>query len=263
MDTFFQFNQKLTDLTLNAVQDYINTIISGYFTTNTGNFKQAFRRSNVLSLVDESSPAVLSSRSNVRLQQRFTPTAPTLISVINKLLSNPLTISATNLNKIVDFVVSQRYNDAANYMVLNDLSGENTTYIKSKLSAAKVSINQQLQFPVSIASPDDNEYIITSNEFTIQSQTCMLRNKLSSNIIQIVAIAGGAILVDNVGNYIAATGVVTINYFNPTSISAGLTFIKLAAVPSNQSALAPTRNEILNFDTDRSTTTAVTVSAIN
>ena len=91
----------------------------------------------------------------------------------------------------------------------------------------------------------------------------MLRNKLSSNIIQIVAIAGGAILVDNVGNYIAATGVVTINYFNPTSISAGLTFIKLAAVPSNQSALAPTRNEILNFDTDRSTTTAVTVSAIN
>jgi hypothetical protein len=263
MDTFFQFNPKLTDLTLNAVQDSINTIISGYFATNTGNFKQAFRRSNVLSLVDESSPAVLSSRSNVRLQQRFTPTAPTLISVINKLLSNPLTTSATDLNKIVDFVVSQRYNDAANYMVLNDLSGENTTYIKSKLSAAKVSINQQLQFPVSIAAPDDNEYIITSNEFTFQSQTCMLRNKLGSNIIQIVAIAGGAIIVDNVGSYMAATGVVTINYFNPTSISAGLTFIKLAAVPSNQSALAPTRNEILNFDTDRSTTTAVTVSAIN
>jgi len=263
IDTFFQFNPKLTDLTLNAVQDQVNTTISSYFTNNTGGFKQAFRRSNVLSLVDESSTSILSSRANIRMQQRFTPTAPTLISVINSLLLDVDATSVDDINTIVDFVVSQRYNDAANFMVLNSLSGENTTTIRSKLSATKVSISQQLQYPVAIAAPDDDQYIITSNEFTFQAQTCVLRNKLSSNIIQIISIAGNTVLVDNIGNFNPVTGVVTINYFNQTSISAGLTFIKLAAVPANQSALAPTRNEILNFDADRSTTTAVTVSATN
>jgi len=263
MDTFFQFNPKLTDLTLNAVQDQVKNTISSYFTDNTGGFKQAFRRSNVLSLIDESSISILSTRANIRMQQRFTPTAPTLISVINSLLLDVDATSTDDINNIVDLVVSQRYNDAANFMVLNSLSGENTTTIKSKLSATKVSNSQQLQYPVPIAAPDDNEYIITSNEFTFQAQTCTLRNKLSSNIIQVIAIAGNAVIIDNVGSFNSATGVVTINYFNPTSISAGLTFIKLAAVPANQSALAPTRNEILNFDTDRSTTTAVTVSATN
>lgn len=263
MDTFFQFNPKLTDLTLNAVQGQVNTTISSYFVENTGGFKQAFRRSNVLSLVDESSTSILSSRANIRMQQRFTPTAPTLISVINSLLLDVDATSNDDINKIVDLVVSQRYNDAANFMVLNSLSGENTTTIRSKLSETKVSISQQLQYPVAIAAPDDDVYIITSNEFTFQAQTCVLRNKLSSNIIQIISVAGNIVIIDNIGNFNPATGVVTVNYFNPTSISAGLTFIKLAAVPANQSALAPTRNEILNFDTDRSTTTAVSVSATN
>ena len=263
MDTFFQFNPKLTDLTLNAVQGQVNTTISSYFANNTGGFKQAFRRSNVLSLVDESSTSILSSRANIRMQQRFTPTAPTLISVINSLLLDVDATSNDDINKIVDLVVSQRYNDAANFMVLNSLSGENTTTIRSKLSETKVSISQQLQYPVAIAAPDDDVYIITSNEFTFQAQTCILRNKLSSNVIQIISVAGNIVIIDNIGNFNPVTGVVTVNYFNPTSISAGLTFIKLAAVPANQSALAPTRNEILNFDADRSTTTAVTVSAIN
>ena len=263
MDTFFQFNPKLTDLTLNAVQGQVNTTISSYFTNNTGGFKQAFRRSNVLSLVDESSTSILSSRANIRMQQRFTPTAPTLISVINSLLLDVDATSNDDINTIVDLVVSQRYNDAANFMVLNSLSGENTTTIRSKLSETKVSISQQLQYPVAIAAPDDDVYIITSNEFTFQAQTCILRNKLSSNVIQIISVAGNIVIIDNIGNFNPVTGVVTVNYFNPTSISAGLTFIKLAAVPANQSALAPTRNEILNFDADRSTTTAVTVSAIN
>ena len=103
-------------------------------------------------------------------------------------------------------------------MVLNDLSNENTTFIISQLSKTKVSISQQLEFPVAIAIPDDDEYIITSNEFTYKSQTCILRNKLSTNVIQIVSTAG-IVVVDNIGNFNSSTGVVTINYFNPSSIS--------------------------------------------
>jgi len=262
MDTFFQFNPKLTDLTLPAIQDRVNTVITDYFAENTGGFTQAFRRSNVLSEVDDASAAILSSRANVRMQQRFIPTTPSLISVVNSLLTNPDTTPQAEFDKIVELVVDQRYRDAANFMINQDLTGENFTVVEEKLSSTKLRNNQQLQFPVSIAAPDDNEYIITSNEFVYQAQTCTLRNKLSSNIIQIVGV-GGAIIVDNIGNYNASSGVVTLNYFNPTSISAGLDRIKLAAVPSNQSAIAPTRNELLKFDPDRSITTAVTVSATN
>lgn len=262
MDTFFQFNPKLTDLTLPAIQDRVNTVITDYFAENTGGFTQAFRRSNVLSEVDNASPAILSSRANVRMQQRFIPTTPSLISVVNGLLTNPDTTPQAEFDKIVELVVDQRYRDAANFMINQGLTGENFTVVEEKLSATKLRNNQQLQFPVAIAAPDDNEYIITSNEFVYQSQTCTLRNKLSSNIIQIVGV-GGAIIVDNIGNYNASSGVVTLNYFNPTSISAGLDRIKLAAVPSNQSAIAPTRNELLKFDPNRSITTAVTVSATN
>jgi len=263
MDTFFQFNPKLTDLTLNAVQSQVDTVISDYFAENTGKFKQAYRRSNVLAEVDESSPAILSSRANVRMQQRFIPTAPTLISVINGLLTDPNNTTTAQIDAIVNFVVDQRYQDAANYMISNELTGENNTVVVNKLSSTKVQNSQQLQFPVAIAAPDDDEYIITSNEFTFQAQTCVLRNKLGTNVIQIVGIAGNVVIVDNVGNYNASAGIVTINYFNPTSIAAGLDRIKLAAVPSNQSAIAPERNELLKFDPDRSTTTAVSVTATN
>ena len=263
MDTFFQFNPKLTDLTLNAVQDQVNNTITTYFSNSTGGFGQAFRRSNVLTDIDEASAAILSSRANIRMQQRFIPSSPSLISVVNSLLTSPSTTPQTSIDKIVDLVVSQRYQDAANFMILNNLTGENNTAVIDKFSSTKVRNNQNLQFPVAIAAPDDNEYIITSNEFTYQAQTCVLRNQLSSNIIQIVGVAGSAVVVDNIGNFSAADGIVTINYFNPTSISAGLDRIKLAAVPSNQSALAPKRNELLNYDPDRSTTTAVTVSATN
>tara|TARA_R110000803_G_scaffold49535_1_gene103096 strand:+ start:7775 stop:9781 length:2007 start_codon:yes stop_codon:yes gene_type:complete len=263
LDTFFQFNPKLTDLTLNAIQDNVNNIIAQYFTVNTGGFKQAFRRSNLLTEIDESSAAILSSRSVVRMQQRFTPSAPALITVINSLLSNPQTTASTQIDKIVDLLVSKRYNDAANFMIKFALTGENYTTLVTKLSSVRVNSSQSLSFPVSIAAPDDNDFIIQSNVFTFSGSTCSIKNKLSSNVLQVVAAAGNRVVIDNVGSYDASGGVVTINYFNPSNIAAGLTEIKLSAVPSNPSAIAPERNELLVFDPNSSTSQAVTVAAIN
>lgn len=263
LDTFFQFNPKLTDFTLNAIQDNVDSIIAQYFTDNTGGFKQAFRRSNLLTDIDESSAAILSSRATVRMQQRFTPSAPALITVINSLLINPQTTTNEQIDKIVDQVVSKRYNDAANYMINFNLTGENFTTLVTKLSSVRVNSSQSLPFPVSIAAPDDDEFIIESNAFTYNGSTCTIKNKLSTNILQIIAVAGNRVLVDNTGSYDPSSGVVTINYFNPSNIAAGLTEIKLSAVPSNPSAIAPERNELLVFDPDRSTSQAVTVAAIN
>lgn len=71
----FQFNPALTTLSLNTIESQVKDVIQDYFTANTGKFGQAFRRSNVLSLIDDVSPAILSSRADVKLQQRIEPTA--------------------------------------------------------------------------------------------------------------------------------------------------------------------------------------------
>ena len=73
-DVFFRFNQNLTSLSETTIKNNVNTAISNYFTTNTGKFGQAFRRSNLLTLIDDVSPAILSSRAEVKMQQRITPT---------------------------------------------------------------------------------------------------------------------------------------------------------------------------------------------
>ena len=74
VNTFFQFSDNLTTLSRNTIQNNVSAVIENYFTTNTGKFNQSFRRSNLLSLVDETSPAVLSSRQEIKMQRRFTPT---------------------------------------------------------------------------------------------------------------------------------------------------------------------------------------------
>ena len=73
-EVFFQFNPKLSALSLNTVQDNVQEKIDTYFAANVGKFNQSFRRSNLLSDVDEVDTAVLSSRANIKVQRRFEPT---------------------------------------------------------------------------------------------------------------------------------------------------------------------------------------------
>lgn len=72
-NVYFEFNNKLTTLSQNSITASVNTVVRDYFSNNTGKFSQAFRRSNLLSLVDDVSPAILSSRMEVKMQQRITP----------------------------------------------------------------------------------------------------------------------------------------------------------------------------------------------
>ena len=71
---FFQFNPRLTTLSLNTIQANVQNTVNKYFTDNVGKFGQSFRRSNLLTLVDDVSPAVLSSRAEIFMQRRIEPT---------------------------------------------------------------------------------------------------------------------------------------------------------------------------------------------
>ena len=75
LNLFFQYNPDYTNLSINALQERVRNVMSDYFSNNTGKFGQAFRRSQLLALVDDTSNAILSSRAEVKMQQQFTPSA--------------------------------------------------------------------------------------------------------------------------------------------------------------------------------------------
>ena len=202
VQNFFQFNPNLTTETINTVQSAVINIINNYFTNNTGGFNQSFRRSNLLTLIDDYSPAVLSSRANIKMQQRIVPT-----------------LNANN--------------------------------------------NFDLRFPVGIAIPDDNEFSITSTQFRIDGRLCTIRNRLSSNVLEAVEGSTGTVLVDNLGSYNPGAGTISIVALNPSSILGSDNFIKISCVPANQSAISPTRNEVLVYDPDRSFASGVRTTALN
>lgn len=261
VDTFFQFNPRLTDRTINAVTDTVRNAITNYFAANTGRFAQSFRRSNMLSLIDDVDNAVLSSRSTVRMQQRLIPSTPNLIDIVNGIVLGTLT--STQRNRIVKLVVMKKYEDAANYIINNGLTDQNYTSVLNTLSRTAVSVSQTIRYPVPIAIPDDDEYSITSSQFMYRGKVCVIKNRLTKNTLQIVSLQNDTVVVNNVGYYTPSTGEVTLNYFEPTSIIGGVDYIKLAAVPANQSAIRPLRNERLVYDPDRSSVTAVITSANN
>lgn len=105
-----------------------------------------------------------------------------------------------------------------------------------------------LVYPVALSTPSATEYVIASNIFTYNGVTCLIRNKLGSNILQVVSQATGLVLVTNLGTYNATEGKVNIVGFAPESFIGGSNEIKISALPANQSTIRPLRNFILSLD---------------
>ena len=195
-NVFFQFNPNLTTLTENTIKDNVQNTVAQYFADNTGKFKQSFRRSNLLTLIDSVSPAILSSRMEVKMQRRFTPT----------------------------------------------------------LTAIQ---NHTLRYPQNIADTDDVNFRVTSTPFTFGGKTCIVRNRLNSNILEVFDTVNTEVIVDNIGSY--ATDTVSIVGLQVDAIPSGDTFIKVSVVPENQSFVTPLRQDVLNHDVSNSLVEVVEV----
>lgn len=193
---FFQFNPRLTTLSRNTVQDNVQAAVDNYFLNSVGMFSQSFRRSNMLTDIDAVSPAVLSSRAEIFMQRRFTPT----------------------LTRIED---------------------------------------HKLRYPVPIAGPDDEFHRITSTAFTFQDKNCIIRNRLSSNVLEVFNQEDNIVIVDNVGSY--GNDTISLVGLQIDGIIGGGTQIKLSAKPSNESAISPLRQDILKYDPDLSFTKVVDI----
>lgn len=194
----FQWNPNLTNISQTAIESKVRTTMTTFFEDNLGKFDNVFRRSNLLTVIDESDPSILSSKATVKMQYRLEPVA----------LQTSYTVS----------------------------------------------------YPSSISEPDEAIYTITSDSFFFNGSVCTLRNKLNSNIIEILNTGTGQIEVDNIGSYSASNGVITLVGFEPTLASGD--YFRIIATPANQATIAPQRNNILNYDATASIASAVVTDTI-
>jgi len=190
----FDFDPDLTGDSLETMQQTVKNKVNTYFTNNLNLFGKIFRRSVILTELDNLSPAVLNSSMTLKAQRRIS--APTHFTLAK---------------------------------------------------AAPITIN----FPMVIAKPDDENYIITSTRFTFKGASSFLRNKLGTTILQVIDVNSDTVVDDNAGSYTETTGVVKLDdAFNISAYEGDA--IKITAVPSNQSTIKPLRNHILKFDADAS-----------
>ena len=84
-----------------------------------------------------------------------------------------------------------------------------------------------------------------------------MRNKLGSNKLELFNTEDKIVLVDNLGSYtsdtISIVGLQIDNFIGADG------FIKVIAKPANESALTPSRSDILEIDTTQTTSSVVEI----
>jgi hypothetical protein len=107
-----------------------------------------------------------------------------------------------------------------------------------------------IDYTEELAEPDNDDYIITSELFTVNNRSVKLRNKLGSTVIQLVNSAGTEIVQRNVGSYSPASSRITIDSLTIQGLQPNRTKIKVIAVPRNQRVIRPIRNYTIGLDND-------------
>ena len=120
--------------------------------------------------------------------------------------------------------------------------------------------SQTIFYPASISVPDDALPVIQSDPFSFRNKACLIKNKLDSNIIELVDIATGNPLVDNIGTYDQINGTVTLLNFTGTILTGE--YIRVVATPANQSVINPVRNNIIRYDAQASRARAVVTDTL-
>ena len=245
-NVFFQYNPDYTNLSINALQESVRNVMTSYYTTNTGKFGQAFRRSQLLALIDDVSPAILSSRADVSMQQRFTPSGgvegnfsfdfPTQIS--NPLIDQKvITSSVFKKTTAKGLLNCQIVNKETKNIVTIDTLTSNVVVV------GKVNT-------VTTAALGENNITTTS------SSTQEVQQGL---VLQIIDTGTGDVVIDNVGYYIPGAGIVHLVGFKADES----TEIKMSVIPANQSAIVPNREYILEYDNTRLSAKGLRTTASN
>jgi len=148
-------------------------------------------------------------------------------------------------------------------LLLAEIDGLSTAILNSTISVRlqqrfAPTLNQpldyELKFPTALAIPSNVNRIITTSRFTYNGDKCVIKNRLNSNVLEMIRVSDVVVVQDNVGHYNTGTGVVTITGLDISDFE--LDAIKVSAVPANQSTVKPLRNYTLSFDPNNSNTVA-------
>ena len=217
-EVYYQFNPSLTSVSQSTIDQAVDDSIATYFEDNTGKFDQVYRRSNMLALVDETEPSILSSRADIKLNRRIFPTYQ---------------VKETHT---ITFPVAIQGPDEVNTSTIRTsyfVSNNKTVYIRNKV----------------------NEMIRTS----AVGVNPVIFKKAPSTTLEMVD-QNNTVVNDNIGYYNPETGEVRIEGVTVQRVVGGRNYIKLFAVPANQSAVDATLNTVLKRDEEESFTKAVVVS---
>lgn len=118
LQTFFTFDPDLSGLTVKSIENLVQSTVVNYFSTNLNTFGAVFRRSNLLSEIDDIAPAILNSRIDVKMQQRIIPST---ITVSDYTISYPAAIAEADDKNYI--VTSSRFTYANQTCVLRNRLG--------------------------------------------------------------------------------------------------------------------------------------------
>ena len=88
-ETNIYYNPNLTSVTGNTFQTRVKQLIADYFEDNLGLFNSIFRKSRLLDAIDESDDAILSSKMDLKMQNRFSPILGSSAVPLNAVIAFP------------------------------------------------------------------------------------------------------------------------------------------------------------------------------
>ena len=140
--------------------------------------------------------------------------------------------------------------------------------------------NYNFTFPTALRAPGESQTpIVESEVFTMNNKTVYIRNKLNdkikvspegvvpiifdkqpSNKLEIVDVDGN-VIVSNIGSYQPETGEVTILNLNTQSLLSANNYIKIFAIPANESVVESKFKNLLIFDESESFVKSVVITS--
>ena len=236
--------------------------------------------------------------SIVSFRLKFTDPIETFISSEVYYQFNPslTSVSQSTIDQAVDDAIATYFEDNTGkfdqvYRRSNMLAQIDETEPSILSSRADIKLNRRIfptyqvkethniTFPVAIQGPDEvNTSTIRTSYFVSNNKTVYIRNKVNE-LVRTSAVGvnpvtfkkapsttlemvdqNNTVVNDNIGYYNPETGEVRIEGVTVQRVVGGRNFIKLFAVPANQSAVDATLNTVLKRDAEESFTKAVVVS---
>ena len=198
--TDIKYDSTITAFTQRGIEDKVRSTIAAYFANNLGKFNQIFRKSKLLATIDGADTSILSSKTSVTMENRFTPVydATTLrfiradykLTFLNKLAKpDELEPVVTSDNFIFDgkvaFIRNQIGTNASTALVIVDTDGNVLSSNVGSYSESTGEVDIRGFLPTSIAS--GNTYLRINARPADDSNIKPLRNHiidLNGNIVK-------------------------------------------------------------------------------